>query len=215
VRLINDVRMAALGELVYGHGKEWPTFAFFAVGTGIGGGIAMDGKLYLGAGGANAEFGHHTVVPDGPLCGCGNHGCLELYAAGPAVTAVGVRLLLSGQTTVLYTLTDGNPANVSPARMAQAAAQGDEAVRDGLVRCAEYLGIGVANVVAIVHPPLVVLGGGVAEIGDLLFETVRATVNRRVGMFPVDDLRIEPSLLGGRAGTLGGIALAQGVGFDL
>jgi glucokinase len=212
VRLLNDVRVATLGELVFGHGRTSPSFVFFAVGTGIGGGIALEGSLYLGGGGANAEFGHTTVLPDGPRCGCGNRGCLETLASGPALTAEGVRLLLTGQTVVLHRITGGNPACVSPATLAQAAAEGESAARDIIVRCAEYLGIGIANVVSVLHPPLVVLGGGVAEIGSLLFDTVRTTVSRRVGMFPVDDLRIEPSQLGNRAGMLGGIALAQALG---
>jgi glucokinase len=92
--------------------------------------------------------------------------------------------------------------------MALAATAGDEAVAEALTRAAKYIGIGVANVVTVLHPDLVILGGGVAEIGPLLFEVVRATVRRRVGVFPVDDLRIEKSLLGDKAGALGGIALA-------
>jgi glucokinase len=92
--------------------------------------------------------------------------------------------------------------------MALAAAAGDDAVREAIVRAAEYIGVGVANVVTVLHPDLIVFGGGVAEIGPLLFDTVRETVRRRVGMFPTDDLRIEKSLLGDKAGALGGIALA-------
>jgi glucokinase len=218
VRLLNDVRLATLGELVYGHGRAHNGEAhegallFFALGTGIGGGMAFDGRLYLGPMGASAEFGHMTVVPDGPLCSCGSRGCLEIYAAGPALTGQGVRLLLAGQTTCLYDLVEGHPERVNPAVMAQAAAMGDERVRSVLVQAAEYLGIAVANAILMVHPHLVVLGGSVAEIGPLLFDTVRATVAWRVGMFSAADIAIVPSLLGSRAGMLGGIALAAGMG---
>ncbi len=107
VALLNDVRLAALGELVYGHGVTTPTLAFFAIGTGIGGGFAYDGRLYMAADGVNSEYGHHTILPDGPRCGCGSRGCLETLCSGPAITAEGVRLLLTGQTTVLYTLVGG------------------------------------------------------------------------------------------------------------
>lgn len=217
VRLLNDVRMAALGELVFGYGGAGSgpmqgAMVFYALGTGIGGGLAIDGRLYLGPFGASAEVGHMTVVPDGPACSCGSRGCLEIYAAGPAITGQGVRLLLAGQTTCLYDLVEGRPERVNPAVMAQAAALGDERVRAVLVQAAEYLGISVANTILMVHPRLVVLGGSVAEIGPLLFDTVRAVVGWRVGMFSAADVAIVPSRLGNRAGLLGGIALAAGVG---
>jgi glucokinase len=209
VYLLNDVRTATLGELTFGHGREAGTMVFFALGTGIGGGVAVDGKLRLGPLGAAGELGHLTILPDGPLCGCGSHGCLEALASGPAITAEGVRLLLIGQAPKLYELVQGDFSLVTPKTMAAAAAAGDSGVRQALVRAAEYLGIGVANVVVVLHPDLVVLGGGVAGIGSLLFDTVRETVRSRVRMFPVDDIRLERSLLGERAGMLGGIALAM------
>jgi glucokinase len=214
VYLLNDARMAALGELVFGYGRTCGNLAFLTLGTGIGGGFTIGGRLHLGRMGASAEFGHTTVLPDGPACGCGSRGCLETLAAGPAITGEGVRLLLSGQTTRLYELTGGDPGRVTPREMAQAAAEGDEAVRIVLVRAAEYLGIGIANIVSILHPELIVLGGSVAAIGPLLFDTVRSTIHRRVGMFPTDHIRVEASLLGDRAALLGGIALASQQGVE-
>jgi glucokinase len=218
VRLLNDVRMATLGELAFGHGREMAgagsggAMLFYALGTGIGGGLAIDGKLYLGPMGASAEFGHMTVVPDGPACACGSRGCLELYAGGPAITGQGVRLLLAGQTTCLYDLAEGRPERINPALMAQAASMGDEAVVRVLRQAAEYLGIAVSNTILMVHPALVVFSGSVAEIGPLLFDTVRETVAWRVGMFSAADIAILPSRLGNRAGMWGGIALAAGIG---
>ncbi len=211
VYLLNDVRMATLGELTFGHGRglDAPTMAFFAVGTGIGGGIAVDGKLRLGPLGAAGELGHQTILPDGPRCGCGNRGCLEALASGPAITAEGVRLVRAGQAPRLHELTEGDVSRITAKEMAAAAEGGDEAVREAIVRAAGYLGIGVANVITALHPDLVVLGGGVAQIGALLFDTVRETVHLRVRMFPADGVRIEPSMLGDKAGTLGGIALAM------
>jgi glucokinase len=211
VYLLNDVRMATLGELTFGVGRDQPdvTMVFFALGTGVGGGVVVDGKLHLGPFGAAGELGHQTILPDGPLCGCGNRGCLETLASGPAIIAQGVWLLQSGRAPHLYELVDGDVSRITPREMAQAAGAGDDAVRDVLVRAAEYLGIGVANVVVTLHPDLVVLGGSVAQIGPLLFDTVRATVQRRVGMFPPDTVRIEPSQLGHQAGLFGGIALAM------
>lgn len=209
VYLLNDVRMATLGELTFGHGRAANTMAFFALGTGIGGGVAVEGRLRLGPLGAAGELGHLTVQPDGPPCGCGNHGCLETFASGPAISAEGVRLLLSGQAPKLHEIVDGEPSGVTPRTMALAAKAGDEAIRGALVRAATYLGIGVSNVITTLHPDLVVLGGGVAAIGPILFDTVRTTVRERVRMIPTDDIRIERSMLSDRAGTLGGIALAM------
>jgi glucokinase len=208
VRLLNDVRTATLGELTYGRGRTARTMAFFALGTGVGGGVAVDGRLHLGPLGAAGELGHQTILPDGPICGCGNHGCLETLASGPAITAEGVRLLRTGLAPKLHELVDGDAGRITPKEMATAAAAGDGNVRDSILRAAEYLGIGVANVVVVLHPDLVVLGGGVAEMGDILLDRVRETVRRRVGMFPTDGVRIERSALGERAGLQGAIALA-------
>lgn len=209
VYLINDVRSATLAELTFGHGRTARTMAFFAIGTGIGGGVVVDGELHLGPLGAAGELGHQTIVPDGPLCGCGNRGCLEALASGSAIAAEGVRLLRSGQSAKLHELVQGDASRVTPREIAAAADAGDEACRWAIAQAAEYIGIAVGNVVVTLHPELVVLGGGVAEIGPLLFTLVRDVVRRRVHMMPVDDIRIEPSQLGERAGVLGTIALAE------
>lgn len=211
VSLLNDARMATLGELTFGAGmgEKTLTFAFFTLGTGIGGGIAIDGKLRLGPLGAAAELGHQTILPDGPLCGCGNRGCLETLASGTALVGKGTWLVRSGRAPRLRELIDGDLNRLTPFLMADAAKDGDEAVREVIDEAAGYLGVGVANVATVLHPDLVVLGGGVAKMGDLLFEKVRATVRKRIGMFPPETIRIEPSLLGETAGTWGGLALAR------
>ncbi len=208
VHLLNDARAATLGELVFGHGRGVRTMVFFGLGTGVGGGVVVDGKLRLGPLGAAGEIGHQTIVPDGLLCGCGNRGCLETLASGPAITAEGVRLLLGGTAPKLHELCGGDVTKVSPANMAAAALAGEATTRAALQRAGEWLGIGVANLVSALHPELVVIGGGVAEMGDLLLQPVRDAIRRRVGMFPPDDVRVERSALGVRAGLYGGIALA-------
>jgi len=209
VFLLNDARLATLGELVYGHGRSARSMVFFTLGTGVGGGIVIDGKLRLGSLGAAGEIGHQTVLPDGLVCGCGNRGCLETVASGPAITAEGVRLMRSGLAPKLFEITDGEASAVGPAEMAQAAAAGEATVREAILRAARYLGIGAANLVSALHPELIVLGGGVAAIGDLLIDEVRAEMLRRVRMFPADGVRVERSLLADKAGLWGGIALAM------
>ena len=206
VHLLNDVRTATLGELTYGHGRGGATtMAFFSLGTGVGGGVAVDGKLRLGPLGAAGELGHQTIVLDGLPCGCGNRGCLETLASGPALAAEGLRLLRSGLAPKLHALVNGDVGRVTPREMARA---GDPYVKEAILRAARFLGIGVANVVVALHPDLVVLGGGVAEIGPLLLGEVKREVRRRVGMFPPASIRIVNSKLGPRAGLLGAIALA-------
>jgi len=213
VSILNDVRTATLGELVFGHGRTADhaalTMAFFSIGTGIGGGLVIDGKLRLGPLGAAGELGHQTVLLDGPLCGCGNRGCLEAVASAPAITAEAVRLMLGGQAPKLFELVEGRASRVSTRKIAEAATAGDSGAQEAIDRALKYLGIGIANVVTCLHPQLVVLGGGVAEMGDLLLAPLRRSLHERVGMFPPDDVRIERSLLGANAGPLGAVALAQ------
>lgn len=211
VAVLNDARLATLGELTFGHGRSARTLVCFTLGTGIGGGVAVDGVLRLGPLGSAGEIGHQTILPDGPLCTCGNRGCLEALASGPAIAARGMYLMQCGRAPVLREIVGGDPGAVTPKEMAAAAARGDAIVHDELVRAFEYLGIGIANVVTTLHPEVVVLTGGLAELGPLLFDTVRKTVLRRVRMFPATDVRIEKSLVGDNAALLGGLALATQV----
>ena len=213
VSILNDVRTATLGELVFGHGRDLDraslSMAFFSIGTGIGGGLVIDGKLRLGPLGAAGELGHQTVLLDGPLCGCGNRGCLEAVASAPAITGEAVRLMLGGQAPKLFELVEGRPSRVSTRKVAEAALAGDSGAQEAIDRAVKFLGIGIANVVSCIHPQLIVLGGGVAEMGDLLLAPLRRIMPERVGMFPPDDVRIERSQLGPNAGPLGAVALAQ------
>lgn len=214
VYLLNDVRTATLGELTYGHGRTAAqplTMAFFSIGTGIGGGVVIDGRLRLGPLGAAGELGHQTILPDGPRCGCGNRGCLESLASGPAIASEGIRLMRMGLAPKLFSLVNGNPSQVTPREML---ASGDDSTREAIVKAAQYLGIAVANVVTVLHPELIVLGGGVAELGEVLLIPVREVVRQRVGMFPTNGVRIEKSQLGDRAGILGAVALAAQGGMD-
>lgn len=206
--LLNDVRSATFGELVFGLGREARTLVFFAVGTGIGGGVAVDGRLRLGPLGAAGELGHMTILPDGPVCGCGSRGCMETLASGPAIMAEGVRLLASGLAPRLHEIAGGQASGVTCEAMARAAREGDANVREAVARAGRFLGIGVANMVTALHPDLVVVGGGVAGMGDLIMEPVREEVRRRVRMLPAESVRIERSALGDRAGVMGALALA-------
>ncbi|REJ70912.1 MAG: ROK family protein [Planctomycetota bacterium] len=209
VQLLNDVRTATLGELTFGHGRGVNTMAFFALGTGVGGGIVVDGKLRLGPLGAAGELGHMTILPDGPPCGCGSRGCVETLVGAPAIVAEGIRLMRIGLAPRLRELVEGDITRITPREMAEAAHSGDEDVKEAIVRAAGYLGLAVANTITVLHPELVVLGGGVANMGDLIFDRVREVVQEDVRMFPADEVRIESSLLEEKAGVMGALALAS------
>lgn len=215
VYVLNDARTATLGELVFGHGRgsSTMTMVYFGLGTGVGGGVVIEGQLHLGPVGAAGEIGHQTILPDGPMCGCGNRGCLETLASGPALTAEGVRLFLSGNAPKLHALCGGDVGNVSPVTMTEAAEAGEASVRVAIERLAQWLGIGVSNMIAALHPDMVIIGGGLSKTGELLMEPLREAVRRRVCMMPIDNVRIEYALLGDKAGLLGGIALAARKGF--
>lgn len=210
VRLLNDARIATLGELRFGHGqgRDDLTMAFFGLGTGVGGGIAVNGKLRLGPLGAAGELGHQSIIPDGPMCGCGNRGCLETLVSGTAIAAEGIRLMRTGLAPTLHGLVEGDAQKVTTRAMAEAALAGDSIIQDAIQKAAEYLGVAIANVVTVLHPELVVIGGGVAEMGDLLMEPVRQTVRQRVRMFPTDGVEITRSKMGEHAGVMGAVALA-------
>ncbi len=208
VSLLNDARAATLGELRFGLGRDVSTMAMFTLGTGVGGGVAVNGRLLLGPFGSAGELGHQTIVPDGPPCGCGNRGCLETLVSGPAFIGEGVRLMKTGGAPRLHEMVEGEASRVSPKEMAQAARDGDLRLQDAIAQRGAWLGVGVANVVTTIHPELVVIGGGVSRMGDLLLDPVRKAVRERVRMIPVDDVRIETSLLDEQAGLFGAVALA-------
>jgi len=208
VHILNDVRAHTLGELDYGLGRDANTMVLLALGTGIGGGVVVDGRLRLGPVGSAGELGHMVVEPQGAPCGCGGRGCLETLASGPALAGEGVRLLLSGQAPMLHRIVGGDPGRVEARTMGEAARAGDAKVAVAIRNAATHLGIAISNLVVALHPDLVVIGGAVAGLGDLLFDPVRETVAERVRVLPVETVRIEPSALGDRAGLMGTIALA-------
>jgi glucokinase len=201
--LENDANAAALGEFRYGAGQGAQSLVYLTVSTGIGGGIILDGKIWHGLKDGAGEVGHMTLVPDGPICGCGNTGCLEALASGPSIARRARETLATGRQSRLRELPDFTAADV--ARLAR---EGDPVaveVWDGTVR---YLGLGVAAIVTILAPERVVLGGGVTETGDFLFVPLRREVRQRVKLVAVESVPILPAALGRDVGILGAAAVA-------
>lgn len=201
--LLNDVRSITNGEWCFGAGRGVDTVAVFAIGTGIGGGLVLNGQLHLGIGGTGGELGHTTIDFNGPRCGCGNHGCLEAYASGPAIAAMGLKAVTQGLTTKIADLCRNDLNLITPKLIWQAALDGDEIARDIYERAGFYLGIAAANVCVAVGPRRIIIAGGVAQAGDLLLAPIRRTLREHVTVMPVDQVEVVQSQLGDNAGMIG------------
>lgn len=181
--LINDARAFGLAELRAGAGRGAASMIGFTLGTGIGGVIAVDGRVHQGHDGTAGELGHQTIEPDGPWCGCGNRGCLEAFARADQIAAA------CGTAT----------AEEAVAR----ARAGDPQAVDGIARIGRYLGIGIANAITLITPDRVVIGGGIAAAADLLVEPIRAELRLRVRTTALDRVQIVTAELGTWAGAIG------------
>jgi glucokinase len=201
--LLNDVRSITNGEWRFGAGRGVDTLAVFAVGTGIGGGLVINGLLHLGIGGTAGELGHTTIDFNGPVCGCGNRGCLEAFASGPAIAAMGLKAVTQGLTTRIADLCEHDLNRVTARLIAQAADEGDEIAKDIYERAGFYLGIAAANVCVAVGPRRIIIGGGVSRAGDLLLEPIRRTLRERVTVMPIEQVGVVRSQLGNNAGVIG------------
>jgi glucokinase len=201
--LLNDVRSITNGEWRFGAGQGVDTVAVFAIGTGIGGGLIINGQLYLGIGGTGGELGHITIDYNGPICGCGNRGCLEAFTSGPAIAAMGLKAVTQGLTTRIADLCENDLNAVTPKLIAQAAQEGDAIARDIYERAGFYLGIAAANVCVAVGPRRIIIGGGVSRAGDLLLEPIRRTLRERVTVMPIEQVEVVQSQLGNNAGVIG------------
>jgi glucokinase len=182
-RLVNDARAFTLAEHRLGAGRGAHSMLGITLGTGVGGGLIIGGQLYLGHYGTAGEFGHQTILPDGPLCNCGNSGCLEALSRADAIVAA------CGQATV--------------EKAVEAARAGDRRAQQGLSDAGRYLGIGVCNVVVLLTVDRIVVGGGVAAAGDLILEPIRAELRRRVHVTEAERIDVVCAELGTWAGAIG------------
>lgn len=212
--LENDANCATLGEWWRGAARGARYVVGITVGTGIGGGIVLDGRLYHGAADVAGEIGHTTIAYAGRRCACGNDGCLEAYASGPAIAARAREAFRAGSPSRLGDYVAGNLDAITAATVYQAANDGDPVALDVVTDTAKYLGTGVANIVNVLNPEIVVVQGGVTLAGDRLFAPLRAEVARRAFQPAVASCRIVPGILTGTAGVYGAAAsfqLQQGV----
>ena len=204
--LENDANCATLGEFWCGAAVGGRNVIGMTLGTGIGGGLILDGKLYHGASDVAGEIGHATVDITGRRCKCGNYGCLEAYASGPAIAERAREALRGEEESVLLAMAGGDAKKITAQTVYEAAKKGDTVAREVVRETAGFLGAGVSNLLNIFNPDVVVLAGGVTQAGDALFEPLRAEVRRRAFKPAVDACRIVAGALPLSAGVVGAIA---------
>jgi glucokinase len=202
-QLLNDVRSITNGEWRFGAGRGVDTVVVFAIGTGIGGGLVINGQLHLSMGGTGGELGHMIIDFNGPRCGCGNHGCLEAYASGPAIAAMGMKAVAQGVKTLIADFCEYDLNRVTPELIERAARADDEIAKNIYENAGYYIGLAAANLCVSIGPRRIIIGGGVAKAGDLLLEPIRRTVLERVLVMPVEQVEVVASELGSNAGVIG------------
>jgi predicted NBD/HSP70 family sugar kinase len=201
IAIENNVRAMALGEVLLGEGQHWPDFAFVYIGTGIGSGLIINGRLYRGSHGGAGEIGHITVDPNGEQCSCGNYGCLETVAAEPSIVR---NARLHGIPLVA---TDGGTKE-AVRRLALLARQGDETARTVIAACGESLGIALATLVDILNSSRIVLHGAITQAGDIFFSPVEQSLGRRAFLSRDETVTLAAPTFGDDAGLVGAAAVA-------
>ena len=202
----NDANLAALGEWYFGVQKKVANLIYITVSTGIGGGIISNGRLYTGCRGTAGEIGHMTIDINGPRCNCGNIGCWEALASGTALAREAVKQITQGANTSIVELVNGDVSKIDAKVVFEAAKQGDELAKELISQLAYYFGVGLANLVNIFNPELILIGGGVAKMGDLLLQPAIKVVKKRAFATSAATVKIKPALLGDDSGVLGAVA---------
>lgn len=203
-RIDNDVRCAALGEMKFGAGQGCENFVCITVGTGIGSGLVVNGQLVRGASNAAGEIGHIKLqMKDGLICGCGDTGCLEAYASGPSIVAMAQEYIKGGKSTKFREMAAAEGGEITPYMVAKAAEAGDPVAKRIFAIVGEYIGIGLTSVINLLNPEKVIIGGGVAEAGDLLLDPIRKTIKERAMVVAGSAVEIVPAQLGNSAGVIG------------
>jgi len=207
--LLNDASAAALGERCFGAGHGIDNLIYITVSTGIGGGFILNGELYNGTDGSAAEIGHMIVLADGPACGCGQHGCLEALASGTAIARMATERICSGENSMLLDMVGGIPASITAEHVTVAARKRDVLALSVIREAAYYLGIGLSNLVNLFNPQVIVIGGGVSAMGEMLLRPARKSMKEHAFILPASTVRIIKSKINPDGGILGAAAYAQ------
>jgi len=202
VILENDANAAAYGEKWVGAGRDARSLVLFTLGTGIGGGIVLDGEVWHGSTGFAGELGHQTIVPNGPLCGCGNYGCLEALASATALVRRLREAVAAGRPTGLAARVTGGE-KVTAKDINAAATAGDATARELMEETGRYLGIAAASMINVLNPQMVVFSGGMTAAGEMLLQPIRQEAKRRAIPAAYAATRIVFAKLGNDAGLIG------------
>ncbi|MDZ7673411.1 MAG: ROK family protein [Halanaerobiales bacterium] len=209
VILENDANAAGLGESFFGAGRGADNVVYITISTGIGGGVIIDEKIFHGKGNA-AEIGHMTLIPDSEFqCGCGNYGCFEAVASGTAIAKRGKEVIKENKSGLIYKYSEGDIDNIEAPLIAAAARDGDQDAVEIYKLTGRLLGVGIANVVNLFDPEIIVLGGGVMHAEDLFIDELKKSLKERALKSNLKNLQIKNAKLGKNAGVMGAIAVAM------
>jgi len=205
VSLNNDAELGALGEWAYGAGRGEKNLAYIKVGSGIGAGLIINQQIYGGTTGSAGEIGHITIDENGPLCTCGNHGCMEAFAGGNAIATQAKKMVQSGKRTLLSNIPI---ESLTAQEVAESARRGDLPSQEIIMRAGTFIGIAIAGLVNLFNPSAVIIGGGVAQAGDLLTTSIRQAVRERSLRASEQGVHITTAMLGRRSSLMGAIVQA-------
>lgn len=203
IYIINDANAAALGEYVYGAGKEFRYLVYLTLGTGIGSGVIINGELLMGSRGFAPEFGHMTIDKNGPVCNCGNIGCLEALASGTAISKLTIEKLKNGSSSILNKLVSGEFHDINAKMVASAAKNGDDLALSIMKQAGSNLGVGLVNIIHSFDPEIIVLGGGLVESLDIMMPSIEFEISKRVMINQKDKVRLVVSQIEENVALLG------------
>lgn len=203
----NDANASALAEWLYGAGRGYRNVVYMTMSTGIGGGLILDGRLYRGIGDAAGEVGHMTLLPGGPLCGCGKHGCLEAICSGPAIARRAREALAAGAPSLMTDLVKGDVSAITAETVMTAARKGDETALRLVDETARYMAIGLGNIVNVLNPEIIIIGTIIVKAGDLLLEPIRSYLRQETWERVYNMVQVVPAGLGDAVGDLAAVAI--------
>ena len=205
--LENDANASALAEWRFGGGRGYEIVLYMTMSTGIGGGLVVNGQIYHGANDSAGEVGHQILLPDGPRCGCGQRGCMEALCSGPAIARRAQEAVEKEPTTTILTFAAGDVTAIKSEHVLAAARDGDALALQLIEETAYYMGWGIANLVNILNPNIVLIGTIAMAAGELLLQPIRETVTNMAMARPVEAVEIMPAQLGENLGDMAAIAL--------
>jgi glucokinase len=204
----NDVNVVTLGELAYGAGKGYDNAICLTLGTGVGGGIVINGHLYRGANFTAGEIGHIPINMEGPKCNCGGRACLERYVGNKYIVRRAKSLLRNNKRSLIAKLVDNDLSKITPKVISQAAKKKDKIALQIWREIGEYLGVALSGLINTLNPEVIIIGGGVSKAGKPLFDVIKNTIKLRAMKNPASFVQIVPATLGEEAGIIGASVLA-------